>query len=132
MGTVIDDDGGAGSDPVAVSVNNIAPEVAEITATVDPVDVNIAVSASADFADQGVLDTLTAEGDWGVGNYGFMLSAIDVKLTPSTDVDMFRIKIWDKDNDDTIGYGNQMDAPEHADPATAIAGDSIAIQKAKK
>ena len=29
----------------------------------------------------------------GKGNYGFMLTAIDEKLTLSTDVDLFRIKI---------------------------------------
>jgi hypothetical protein len=34
----------------------------------------------------------------GAGNYGFMLSAVDAAETPSTDTDLFRIKIWDKDN----------------------------------
>ena len=34
----------------------------------------------------------------GLGNYGFMLSAVDAAETPSTDTDLFRIKIWDKDN----------------------------------
>jgi len=65
----------------------------------------------------------------GSGNYGFMLSAIDEKLTPSTDVDLFRIKIWDKDNGEAIVYDNQMDAPDDADPTTAIGGGSIVIHK---
>jgi VCBS repeat-containing protein len=65
----------------------------------------------------------------GAGNYGFMLSAIDEKLTPSTDVDLFRIKIWDKDNDDVIVYDNQMGAEDDADPTTAIGGGSIVIHK---
>ena len=65
----------------------------------------------------------------GAGNYGFMLSAIDEKLTPSTDVDLFRIKIWDKDDDDTIVYDNQMGAEDDADPTTAIGGGNIVIHK---
>ena len=63
----------------------------------------------------------------GQGNYGFMLSAIDEDLTPSTDTDLFRIKIWDKDNGDVIVYDNQMGAEEDADPTTAIGGGNIKI-----
>jgi photosystem II stability/assembly factor-like uncharacterized protein len=65
----------------------------------------------------------------GAGNYGFMLSAIDEKLTPSTDVDLFRIKIWDKDNDDAIVYDNQMGAEDDEDPTTEIGGGNIVIHK---
>jgi len=68
----------------------------------------------------------------GVGNYGFMLSAIDEKLTPSTDVDLFRIKIWDKDAGDAVVYENQIYDADDADPTTAIGGGSIVIHKAKK
>jgi hypothetical protein len=60
-----------------------------------------------------------------------MISAIDEKLTPSTDVDLFRIKIWDKDDGDTVVYDNQMDAGDGEDPTTAIGGGSIVIHKAK-
>ena len=67
----------------------------------------------------------------GSGNYGFMLSAIDEKLTPSTDVDLFRIKIWDKDADDAIVYDNNMDEEENGDPTTEIGGGSIVIHKDK-
>jgi hypothetical protein len=67
----------------------------------------------------------------GMGNFGFMLTAIDEALTPSTEVDLFRIKIWDKDNDDTIIYDNQMGDDDDVDPATAIGGGSIVIHKAK-
>jgi hypothetical protein len=67
----------------------------------------------------------------GAGNYGFMLTAIDEKLTPSTDVDLFRIKIWDKNSGDAIVYDNQMEAADDADPTTAIGGGSIVIHKAK-
>ena len=61
--------------------------------------------------------------------YGFMLSAIDEKLTSSTDIDLFRIKIWDKDNGDTIVYDNKMGADEDADPTTEIGGGNIVIHK---
>jgi len=64
----------------------------------------------------------------GAGNYGFMLTAIDEKLTPSTDVDMFRIKIWDKDTDAVV-YDNQIGDGDDADLTTAIGGGSIVIHK---
>lgn len=63
----------------------------------------------------------------GEGNYGFMLSAIDEKLTPSTDVDMFRIKIWDKNDNDAIVYDNQMGDTDDGDATQAIRGGSIVI-----
>lgn len=72
----------------------------------------------------------------GEGNYGFMISAIDEKLTPSTEVDMFRIKIWDKDNDDQLIYDSQVtedpdEETEDADPITMIQGGNIVIHKSK-
>ena len=64
----------------------------------------------------------------GTGNYGFQLSAIDAALTPSTDVDLFRIRIWNKDNADALVYDNQVEeADPNADPTTAIGGGSIVI-----
>jgi hypothetical protein len=67
----------------------------------------------------------------GSGNYGFMLSAVDEKLTPSTNVDLFRIKIWDKDADDAIVYDNNMGDAEDDDPTTEIGGGSIVIHEAE-
>ena len=63
----------------------------------------------------------------GEGNYGFMISAIDAELTPSTDVDLFRIKIWDKDDGDFVVYDNQLEAEDDADPTTMLGGGSIVI-----
>ncbi|MGA1842500.1 MAG: right-handed parallel beta-helix repeat-containing protein [bacterium] len=63
------------------------------------------------------------------GNYGFILSVIDAEFTPSTEVDLFRIKIWDKDNEDNIVYDNQMGDADDADPATMIGAGSIVIHK---
>ena len=70
--------------------------------------------------------TGTINGD---GNYGFMLFAIDEKLTPSTGVDMFRIKIWDISNNDAVVYDNEIGEDEDAPPTTHIIGGSIVIHK---
>jgi len=67
------------------------------------------------------------------GNYGFMLFAIDENLTPSTDVDLFRIKIWDMDNGDMVVYDNEIGAADDAAATTTISGGSIMIHtKGKK
>ena len=66
----------------------------------------------------------------GAGNYGFIISVIDAALTPdSGDTDMFRIKIWDKNNNDAIVYDNQLGDEENAEPTTEIAGGQIVIHK---
>ena len=67
----------------------------------------------------------------GFGNYGFILSAIDADLTPSALIDKFRIKIWDKDNNDIVVYDNNLDADENADLTTEIEGGSIVIHTSK-
>ena len=63
----------------------------------------------------------------GGGNYGFKLFAIDANLTPSTNVDLFRIKIWDKDNGDIVVYDNELGSDEDGVPTTEIGGGSIMI-----
>ena len=70
----------------------------------------------------------------GMGEYKFMLSAIDADINDndSFDADRFRIKIWDKDNSDTIVYDNNLGDADDADPTTAIVGGSIVIHKANK
>lgn len=65
----------------------------------------------------------------GTGNYGFMVKAVDAALTPSTDVDLFRIKIWDKDNNDALVYDNEIGVDDGEDPTTEIGGGSIIIHK---
>jgi hypothetical protein len=66
----------------------------------------------------------------GEGDFGFLLSAIDADLAQNTEVDLFRIKIWDRANGDLVVYDNQMDVPEDDDPTTVIGGGSIVIHKA--
>ena len=63
----------------------------------------------------------------GGGNYGFMLSAIDGDLKNNGE-DMFRIKIWDKDTDETV-YDNNMGSDDDADPTTTLGGGQIVIHK---
>jgi hypothetical protein len=62
----------------------------------------------------------------GSGNYGFLLFAIDGRITGGS-IDRFRIKIWDKNNADTVVYDNELSAPDDVDPTTAIVGGSIMI-----
>jgi hypothetical protein len=59
----------------------------------------------------------------GEGNYGFMLTAIDG--SPGT----FRIKIWDKDNGDTVVYDNKTGEGDDSYETTALGGGSIVIHK---
>ena len=65
----------------------------------------------------------------GAGDYGFMLTATDEKLTPSADVDRFRIKIWDKEANDTVVYDNQMGAGDDSDAGTDLQAGNIVIHK---
>jgi hypothetical protein len=66
----------------------------------------------------------------GAGEYGFMLTAIDEKLTPSTDVDKFRIKIWDKKTEEVV-YDNKMGESDDSYETQAISGGSIVIHNEK-
>lgn len=63
----------------------------------------------------------------GTGNYGFMISCTDGDLDGSGQ-DKFRIKIWDKNNQDKIIYDNYLGQMENADPATIIGGGTISIK----
>ena len=51
-----------------------------------------------------------------------MITGIDADLNASTEVDLFRIKIWDKDSNDDVVYDNQMDSDDDSDQATSIGG----------
>jgi hypothetical protein len=50
---------------LSLTVNNVAPTVGEVTAPLDPVQVNTEIATSATFTDPGILDTHTAVWDWG-------------------------------------------------------------------
>jgi hypothetical protein len=64
----------------------------------------------------------------GVGDFGFLLTAIDGQINGGGGVDRFRIKIWDVVTG-TMVYDNQLAAPDNADPTTSIQGGNIVIHK---
>lgn len=63
------------------------------------------------------------------GSYGFMLTAIDGQINGGGGTDKFRIKIWDKSQNDLIVYDNKMGAADDSDPTTVLGGGSIVIHK---
>ncbi|MDY9927291.1 PKD domain-containing protein, partial [Methanosarcina sp.] len=65
--TVTDDDMGEGTASTTVTVNNLVPEVGEISSPIDPVQIGIEVKVDSTFKDSGTFDTHTAVWDWGDG-----------------------------------------------------------------
>jgi hypothetical protein len=65
----------------------------------------------------------------GTGNYGFLLMARDGQQPGGGGVDKFRIKVWDKSNDDAVVYDNVLEGSEDIDSANpqALGGGSIVI-----
>lgn len=61
------------------------------------------------------------------GDYGFLLTAIDGNASGGGGTDRFRIKIWDKNNNNVVVYDSQMNAPDTANPTTALGGGNIVI-----
>ncbi len=66
--SITDNQGATGTGTAAITVNNVAPTVGTITVATSPVQVNTAITASANFTDPGVLDTHTASWNWGDSN----------------------------------------------------------------
>ena len=66
----------------------------------------------------------------GGGAYGFMLTASDADVTPSLEVDRFRIKIWDLETEEIV-YDNQLGESDTAEPTTEVGGGSITIHDGK-
>jgi flavin reductase (DIM6/NTAB) family NADH-FMN oxidoreductase RutF len=65
----------------------------------------------------------------GSGNYGFLLKATDGQRPGGGGTDKFRIKIWDRNNNDAVVYDNQVGDSEQADPTTVLGGGSIVIHQ---
>jgi len=108
---------------IPTGVTEFQFKVADLNFHSDSYEFLVVAGAKAMFKGVGTIN--------GAGNFGFMLSAIDEKLTPSTDTDLFRIKIVDKATD-TLVYDNKVgETDDNADPSTAISGGSIVIHKAK-
>jgi len=126
------------------------PISTNVLAVPNPVSIGspVTVTAIVDDTTTGDLNFRSSDYDWlvvagtrahfkgigtlnGTGNFGFLLTVVDAALTPSIDVDLFRIKIWNKDNADTIIYDNNLGVAEIDDPATAIVCGSIMIHTPK-
>ena len=65
----------------------------------------------------------------GNGSFAFELTAWDGQGPGGGGVDKLRIRIWDSDQGNAVVYDNQMNAPESAEPTTALGGGSLVIQK---
>ena len=79
----------------------------------------VVAGAQAKFKGSG-----TVNGSW---NYGFKLAATDGVINGGGGSDKFRIKIWDKDNNDQVVYDNNLGEGDNADPTTEITGGNIVI-----
>jgi hypothetical protein len=67
----------------------------------------------------------------GIGNYGFIVSAIDGQATGGGGSDKVRIKIWDKNNGDALVYDNQPGTTDDASATTAIGGGAVVVHDGK-
>ena len=64
----------------------------------------------------------------GVAGYGFILTAVDGKISGGGGVDRFRIKVWNKATGNIV-YDNQIGTADNADPAKPISAGNIVIHK---
>lgn len=64
----------------------------------------------------------------GVGDYRFMLTAIDGQVNGGGGSDKLRIRIWNSSGGGLV-YDNQMNAPDSNDPTTVLGGGSIIIHR---
>jgi hypothetical protein len=95
-------------------------QVADLNFHSDNYDWLVVAGAKAQYKGTGTIN--------GMGNFGFLISAIDEAINDGEEVDRFRIKIWDKDDGDQIVYDNNIsEDDDDADPTTEIGGGSIVI-----
>ena len=63
----------------------------------------------------------------GSGNYGFQISATDGLIQGGGDIDKFRIKIWDLNNNNFVVYDIQLGSNDNTNPTTELLGGNIVI-----
>ena len=63
----------------------------------------------------------------GAGSYGFLLTAVDGQVNGGGGVDKLRMKIWDKDADDTVVYDSGLSAADGDAALTALSAGSVLI-----
>ena len=95
-------------------------QVADLNFHSDSYDWLVIAGAKAMYKGTGTINN--------VGNYGFMLSAIDGDINDGDDNDKFRIKIWNKDSEEIV-YDNKPDDTGY--DGTELGGGRIVIHKAK-
>jgi hypothetical protein len=66
----------------------------------------------------------------GSGNYGFLIVATDGKISGDK-IDRFRLKIWDKNNSNSVVYDNQPGAKDTDRPTAVLGGGKIDIHEPK-
>jgi hypothetical protein len=59
--------------------------------------------------------------------FGFLVTVVDGQLGSAGSPDLFRIKIWDLDDDNAVVYDSQMGDADDADPTIELGGGSIVI-----
>lgn len=103
---VTDDGNLSATDQATVNILNVAPTVGTITTTVDPVQVNTSINASASFTDPGTPDTHTAVWDWGDGTTSGTVtesngsgSVSDSHTYTAAGVYTVKLTVTDDDND---------------------------------
>src|SRR5262249_6737133 len=63
----------------------------------------------------------------GGGSYGFLVTLIDGEATGGGGTDLFRIKIWDKNNGNAVVFDTQPGAPTTASPTTPLGGGDLVV-----
>jgi PKD repeat protein len=63
----------------------------------------------------------------GKGHYGFMITATDGQYKDPNLSDAFRIKIWDKNDNDLVVYDNKSGLPDDDPAGTELGGGNVVI-----
>ena len=63
----------------------------------------------------------------GEGHYGFMITATDGQYKDASLPDAFRIKIWDKNDNDAVVYDNKLGLPDDDSAGTELGGGNVVI-----
>jgi murein DD-endopeptidase MepM/ murein hydrolase activator NlpD len=129
---VTDDDGGAGSDTVTVTVLNVPPTV---TAIGDSIDEGGTVTVSATFTDPGVLDTHTATIDWDDGTPPEIVAVVQGAGFGSLGTDhvygdngVYNVEVAVIDNDGGLGTDTVAVVVANLDPELTLdLGDSVSF-----
>jgi Ca2+-binding RTX toxin-like protein len=138
--TLVDDDGPAALDTLALTVTNVAPVVTAISAT-PSISENDVVTLTGSLTDPGALDTYTLVVDWGEGPAQTVLLGADVRTftlthqylddnptgTPS---DLYPIGVSLTDDDDGSVAASASTTVSNVAPTAALAGPDHGVRGA--